>query len=370
MEDAEVLATVALSLVPGVGPQRLRLIVATFGSAEAALAAPQSKLQTLDGIGRAAATAIKDARLEDGARVLSQLGALGRGARVLVWGQAEFPPQLEEIRDAPAVLYVWGDASLLTKTSVAFVGSRNHSQYGAEAARVLAGAVAPRAVVVSGMARGIDAIAHAAALDAGGGSVGVLGNGFGVIYPAANAELYDRMVAAGCLLTEHPPGERPHAGSFPRRNRLISGLARAVVVVEADRRSGALVTADEAATQGRAVLAVPGPINSRTSTGTNLLIQQGAKPALSAGDILEEIGLPGGLREFGIALSTPAPRVPPIDLSGLQLTLWNRMTTEPQHVDALVGAAKTAPADVLGALTELELRGLVRQGPGMVFGLT
>src|SRR5207247_8762772 len=132
MEDAEVLATVALSLVPGVGPQRLRLIVATFGSAEGALAAPQSKLQTLDGIGRAAATAIKDARLEDGARVLSQLGALGagggKGARVLVWGQPDFPPQLEEIRDAPAVLYVWGDASLLTKTSVAFVGSRNHTQ--------------------------------------------------------------------------------------------------------------------------------------------------------------------------------------------------------------------------------------------------
>jgi len=369
MEDAEVLATVALSLVPGVGPQRLRLIVATFGSAEAALAASQSKLQTLDGIGRAAATAIKAARLEDGARVLSQLGTLG--AHVLVWGQPEFPPQLEEIRDAPAVLYAWGDVSLLTKISVAFVGSRNHSQYGAEAARVLAGAVAPRAVVVSGMARGIDAIAHTAALDAGGGSVGVLGNGFGVIYPAANAELYDRMVTSGggCLLTEHAPGERPHAGSFPRRNRLISGLSRAVVVVEADRRSGALVTADEAATQGRAVLAVPGPINSRTSTGTNMLIQQGAKPVLSAGDILEEIGLPGGLREFGIALSTPAPRVPPIDLTGLQLTLWNRMTTEPQHVDALVGAAMTGPADVLGALTELELRGLVRQGPGMVFGL-
>ena len=368
MEDTEVVATLALSLVPGVGPQRLRLIIATFGSAAAALAAPASKLRTLDGIGRAAATAIKDARLDAGTRVLAQLASLG--ARVLIAGQPEFPPQLAEIPESPSVLYVWGDVSLLKRTSVAFVGSRNHTTYGGEAARVLASAVAPRAVVVSGMARGIDAIAHTAALDAGGGSVGVLGNGFGVVYPAANSALYDRMVSSGCLITEHPPGERPHAGSFPRRNRLISGLSRAVVVVEADRKSGALVTAQEGLEQGRTILAVPGPITSRTSAGTNLLIQQGAKPVLCAGDILEEIGLPGGLRDFGLALSTPAPREPPLDLTGLQLALWNHMAMEPQHVDALVVAAQTRPADVLGALTELELRGLVRQGPGMVFGLT
>ena len=368
MEDAEVLATLALSLVPGVGPQRLRLIVATFGSAQAALAAPQSQLLALDGIGRAAATAIKQARVEDGTRVLAQLVSLG--ATVLVSGQAEFPAQLEEIRDPPPVLYVWGDVALLARASVAFVGSRDHTTYGAEAARILATAVAPRAVVVSGMARGIDAIAHAAALDASGSSIGVLGNGFGVIYPAANRALYDRMVAHGCLITEHPPGERPHAGSFPRRNRLISGLSRAVVVIEADARSGALVTANEGLEQGRPILAVPGPITSRTSVGCNRLIQQGAKPALCAADILEEIGMTGGLRELGVALSTPAPRVPPTDLTGLQLTLWSRMTTEPQHVDALVASAHTRPADVLGALTELELRGLVRQGPGMVFGLT
>jgi len=375
MEDAEVLATVALSLVPGVGPQRLRLIVATFGSAQAALAAPQSKLLALDGIGRAAATAIKEARIEDGARVLAQLASLG--AKVLVSGQPAFPAQLEEIRDPPPILYVWGDASLLTRPAVAFVGSRDHTMYGAEAARILATAVAQRAVIVSGMARGIDAIAHTAALDAGGSSIGVLGNGFGVVYPAANRALYDRMVAPpappsprGCLVTEHPPGERPHAGSFPRRNRLISGLSRAVVVIEADRRSGALVTANEGLEQGRPILAVPGPITSPTSVGCNRLIQQGAKPALCAADIFEEIGMTGGLRELGVALSTPAPRVPPIDLTGLQLTLWHRMTTEPQHVDALVVATESGAANVLGALTELELRGLVRQGPGMVFGLT
>ncbi len=367
MEDAEVVATVALSLVPGVGPQRLRLIVSTFGSAQAALDAPQSKLESLNGIGRAAATAIKAARPDDGARVLAQLNSLG--AKVLVAGDPDFPAQLDEIRDPPPVLYVWGDASLLAQPSVAFVGSRDHTTYGAEAARILATAVAQRAVVVSGMARGIDAIAHAAALGSGAASIGVLGNGFGVIYPAANRELYERMVAHGCLVTEHPPGERPHAGSFPRRNRLISGLSRAVVVIEAAAGSGALVTANEGLDQGRVILAVPGPITSRTSVGCNKLIQQGAKPALCVADIFEEIGLPTGLRELGVALSTPAPRVPPIDLTGLQLALWSRMTTEPQHVDALVAAAQTRPAEVLGALTELELRGLVRQGPGMRFGL-
>jgi DNA processing protein len=142
------------------------------------------------------------------------------------------------------------------------------------------------------------------------------------------------------------------------------------VVIEAAVGSGALVTATLALEQSREVMAVPGPITSPTSVGCNKLIQQGAKTVLCAADIFEEVGLPSGMRELGAALSTPAPRVPPVDLTGLQLTLWSRMTTEPQHVDALVAATQTGAANVLGALTELELRGLVRQGPGMVFGLT
>src|SRR5256714_1329874 len=170
--------------------------------AEAALTAPQSRIERLEGIGRAAATAIKAARLDDGARVLEQLAALG--ARVLFPGQPEFPASLEEIPDAPVVLYVWGDVSLLSKPGVAFVGSRDHTSYGAEAARILTTAVARQAVILSGIARGVDALVHSAALAVGGGTVGVLGNGFGVIYPAANPGLYDRMVARGCLLTEHP----------------------------------------------------------------------------------------------------------------------------------------------------------------------
>jgi len=367
--DPEVVATLTLALVPGVGSQRLRLLVGAFGSAEAALRAPQARLAAVHGISQAAAAAIRAASTADGERVLAQLADLGN-ARALLPADPDYPVQLVDIRDPPAVLHAWGDVSLLARPAVAIVGSRNHTSYGAEAVRLLAGAVARRAVVVSGMARGIDALAHTAALDAGGASVGVLGNGFGVIYPAANGALYRRMIRHGCLVTEHPPGERPHAGSFSRRNRLISGLARAVVVIEAAAQSGAIVTADAGLEQNRSILAVPGPITSPTSVGCNKLIQQGAKAALCAADILEELGLPTGLHETAVALATPAPRVPPPDLSGLQLALWNRLTAEPQHVDALVAAARTGAADVLGALTELELRGLVRQVPGMVFGLT
>jgi DNA processing protein len=216
-------------------------------------------------------------------------------------------------------------------------------------------------VVVSGMARGVDALAHAAALDAGGASVGVLGNGFGVVYPAANRALYQRMVRAGCLITEFPPGERPHAGAFPRRNRLISGLAGVTVVVEAAPPSGALQTADCALEQGRTVLAVPGPITSPTSLGPNKLLQQGAKPALSPADVLEELGLPAPPGD-GVA-RRPTPR----DLTPLEQALWTALAAEPCHVDLLVRAAGGDPAPVLSALTELELRGLVTQRPGMVF---
>jgi DNA processing protein len=361
-------AYLALTQVPGIGSQRLRTLLGAFGDAESVLRAKHAALAALPGIGPAAATAIRAAAPADGERLLAQLAEIG--ARVLVPGDSEFPTQLEDIRDPPVALFVWGDVSLLVRPAVAFVGSRDHTAYGAAAVRLLAGAIARRATVVSGMARGIDALAHTAALDAGGTSIGVLGNGFGVIYPAANRALYERMLRHGCLVTEHAPGERPHVGSFPKRNRLISGLARAVVVIEAAAKSGAINTADCGLEQGRAILAVPGPITSPTSVGCNKLIQQGAKLTLCAADILEELGLPTTLGETALALSTPAPRVPPVDLSGLQLALWSHLAAEPQHVDVLVAAARTEAADVLGALTELELRGLVRQGPGMVFGLS
>ncbi|HEU5262768.1 MAG TPA: DNA-processing protein DprA [Gemmatimonadales bacterium] len=360
MERDELAAYLALAGLPGIGPARLRTLVAAFESAQAALRAPHGAIAALPGFSRAGATAVRSCSLETGRDILDGLARLG--AMLLVPDDEAFPPLLREIPEAPAWLYVWGDVRLLKRPAVGMVGSRNHTAYGAAAARLLADGVARSGVaVVSGMARGIDAIAHAAALDAGGASVGVLGNGFGVIYPAANRALYERMIAHGCLVTELPPGERPHAGAFPRRNRLISGLAGVTIVVEAAPTSGALITADFALDQGRAVLAVPGPITSPTSLGCNKLIQQGAKPALAAADVLEELGLPG-------AAEAAAPGPPP-DLSDLQRTLWDALVAEPRHVDALVAAAETDAAAVLTALTDLELRGLVKQEPGMRFGV-
>src|SRR3989442_509841 len=324
----ELAATLAIAQLPGIGPVRLRTLLAAFGGAGSAVQAPHGAIAALPGFSRAAATAIRGVSVGAGREVLDQLDRLG--ARVLLPTDADFPPLLGEIPEAPALLYVWGDARLLSRPAVAMVGSRNHTAYGAEAARILAGGVARAAVIVSGMARGIDALAHSAALDAGGGgpSVGVLGHGFGVIYPVSNRELYQRMLDHGCLVTELPPGERPHAGAFPRRNRLISGLAAVTVVIEAAPNPGALITADFALDQGRTVLAVPGPITSPTSLGCNKLIQQGAKPALSPADVLEELGLtlpdsPG----HGPGVNPPE-RAVPADLEPLERTLWDVLATE------------------------------------------
>lgn len=367
----ELAAYVALAQVPGIGAARLRTLVAAFRSAGAALHAPHGAVAALPGFGRAAATAIRGVSPRAGHDILEALDR--SGAAVLLPDDPAFPPLLTEIPDPPALLYVWGNATLLGRPAAGIVGSRDHSPYGADAARSLAAGVARAGVVVvSGMARGIDAVAHAAALDAGGVSVGILGNGFGVIYPAANRALYERMVARGCLVTELPPGERPHAGAFPRRNRLISGLAGVTVVVEAAPGSGALITADCALDQGRAVLAVPGPITSPTSLGCNKLIQQGAKPALAPGDILEELGLPAIGQQ---ATASPpsragrADRTPPPDLTALQRSLWDTLRAEPRHVDVLVASAGAETAAVLTALTELEMRGVVKQEAGMRFGL-
>ena len=364
----EVAAYLALAQVPGIGAVRLRTLVTAFESAAGVFRAAHGAIAALPEFTPAAASAIRATSAAAGRAILETLDRLG--AVVLIPGDPGFPPLLAEIPDPPALLYVWGDVRLLCQPAAAMVGSRNHTAYGAEAARLLATGVAARgAVVVSGMARGIDAVAHAAALDAGGRSVGVLGNGFGVVYPAANRTLYERMVASGCLVTELPPGERPRAHTFPRRNRLISGLAGVTVVIEAAANSGAIITADAALEQGRAVLAVPGPITSPTSQGCNKLIQQGAKPALCAGDVLEELGLPSA--GSGPSSQSPGapPRGQPPDLSPLQRTLWDALAAESQHVDALVAGAGVDAGEVLTALTELELRGLVRQEPGMVFGV-
>ncbi len=357
-------AYVALALTPGIGSARLQNLLTACGSASGALSAPLAFLSSVPGISAAAASTIKGRRVADGERVLA--AAEQAGVLVLTPTDPGFPAQLREIPEPPELLFAAGRIELLDRPAVAIVGSRDHTAYGAQVCAMIGGGAARAGlVVVSGMARGLDAVAHVAALDAGGGSIGVLGNGIGVIYPAANRELYERMSSDGLLLTEFPPGERPHAGGFPRRNRLISALARVTIVVEAAPGSGALITAGTALDQGRDVLAVPGPITSRTSGGTNALIRDGAHPLLELNDLFQF---------YGEAVPDSAPPraaepTLPADLDPQERGLAELLSGGERQLDALALSARRSVADVLSLLASLEIQGLVERKPGNVFGL-
>lgn len=360
-------AYVALALTPGIGAARLTTLLRVFHTPDGALTAPFAFLCTLPGISRAAATAICSTRAADGARVLEELERLGGGC--LLPGDAKFPACLAAIPDPPTLLFTLGNLELLAKPAVAMVGSRDHSDYGAEVAAMVAGRAARAGlVVVSGMARGLDAVAHVAALDARGGTIGVLGNGLGVIYPAANRALYEQVSDQGLLLTEFPPGERPRVGSFPRRNRLISGLARVTVVIEAAAGSGTLITVESALEQGREVMAVPGAITSPTSVGTNRLIRDGAAPLLEPEDLLlhyPEVSAEGGQLTL-VATDRSEPPLPP-ELSPAEREIAGVLGNEARHLDLIVEIVRRPVSEVLAVLSGLELAGVVEQLVGWRF---
>ena len=365
MMDDERLAYLALAQVPGLGPARLQSLLDACLTPLGAHSAPFAFLCTLPGITSACATAIKQTPLRAG-RELAE-AAERAGARILVPDDGEFPAQLRTIPDPPPVLFALGDLALLERPAVAVVGSRDHTAYGEAVGRTLAARAARAGLaVVSGMARGLDAVAHAAALDVGGSTIGVLGNGIGVIYPAANRALYQRVAARGLLLTEFPPGERPHAGSFPRRNRLISGLARATVVIEAAIGSGALITAGTALDQGREVLAVPGPITSAVSTGCNRLIRDGATPYLEPADLLQHFpeALPVADEPAG---PESGPTALPDTLSPVERRVAELLGAEAVHLDALIERSGRPVGELLAVLCALELQGLAEQLSGRLF---
>jgi DNA processing protein len=363
--DRERAARVALALTPGIGSSRLYAILKVCHTATGAFSAPVAHLCTVPGMNLAAATAVATGGIEPGSRAMEQAERLG--ARVLLHDDPEYPPLLRVIPDSPPLLFAAGNFELLARPAVAIVGSRDHTPYGAEAARALAWAAASAGlVVVSGMARGLDAVAHTAAIDAGGGTIGVLGNGLGVIYPAANRRLYARMAERGLLLAEFPPGERPSAGSFPRRNRLISGLARVTVVVEAAEGSGALITVTSALEQGREVMVVPGNITSPSSVGANRLIRDGAAPLLSPDDLLAHY--PEAQRPAeGFAEPPPAPVPLPDDMAEADRTLAELLEVGPVSLEDLVARTGRPPQALLATLCALEIAGLIDQAPGRIF---
>ena len=363
--DEQRAAYVALALTPGIGPGRLHAILEACHTATGAFSAPFAFLRSIPGLTPAAASAVAAGSAKVGAEAIERAERLG--GRVLIFDDPEYPAPLRNIPEPAPVLFALGSLSLLERPAVAIVGSRDHTSYGGEVARAVAWAAgAAGLAVVSGMARGLDAVAHDATLDAGGATIGVLGNGLGVVYPAANARLDRRVAERGLLLTEFPPGEKPTAGSFPRRNRLISGLARVTVVVEAAEGSGALITAATALEQGRDVMVVPGNITSPCSVGANRLIRDGAEPLLDAADLLAHY--PEIVPSIeAVAARPPSARPLPDDLDGEDRVVAELLGADPVLLEDLVVRSGRAPQDVLAVLCALEIAGVVEQQPGRRF---
>ncbi len=282
-------------------------------------------------------------------------GLAERGVRWLGRSEARFPTLLRAIHDPPPGLFLRGEAAdgMLDGPAVALVGARACSPYGAQVARTLGRELAAAGlVVVSGLARGVDGEAHRGALEAGGRTVAVLGCGIDRDYPAAHASLASRIRASGLVVSEYAPGIEPAPWRFPARNRIIAGLSRATVLVEARERSGALITADLALEEGREVFAVPGEITSRLSAGTNELLRLGAAPATSARDVLESFGL------------EPAePAAPQLGPLGRQI--HERLRDGPLAADELVRVTGIPVSDLAVALTELELSGVIAEAEGL-----
>ncbi|MGH2452599.1 MAG: DNA-processing protein DprA [bacterium] len=279
----------------------------------------------------------------------------------LLLASPRYPVRLRHIADPPVLLYVRGQVRP-EEPAVAIVGSRRATATGRLVTERLAAGLAERGVtVVSGLARGIDAVAHRAALDAGGRTIAVLGCGVDLVYPPEHAELAAAIARSGCVLTELPPGTPPLPHHFPRRNRLIAGLALGVVVVEGDERSGALSTAASALNEGREVMATPGSVLNPLTRAPHALLRQGATLVESAEEVLAAVGLPV---EPGDPIGPAGPMEQP---EGVAALVWQAVGTEPTHIDEVVDGSGLPAAEVAALLIELELRSLVRPLPGKHF---
>ena len=355
----ESLAWLGLALVDGLTPGRARTLARRLGGPEAVLKASAATLVAA-GVEAAVVTAIRSApaRTE---RELARIEAAG--ARLVALGARDYPTRLMQLADPPLVLAVRGWLACSEGLAVAVVGARRASAYGRRVAEELAVGLAGAGVtVVSGLAAGIDAAAHRGALAAGGETIAVMGTGIDLVYPPAHAPLAGEIAVHGALVSEFPCGAPPLAFHFPRRNRLISGFAAGVVVVEAAERSGSLITVGCALEQGREVFAVPGPVGVAGHRGPHRLIQQGAKLVTTAEDILEELA-----PALVSRVATARARAAEASLTAVERQVLDALGREGGHVDEVIRrAALSAPA-TLETLLALELRGVVRQAPGKHF---
>jgi DNA processing protein len=346
---------------PGLGRHGVRRLLASFGSAGNALGASKSALQEV--VGAALATAVR-AEPEQLAARLQAAHTWWQGGsdrHVLCIADAGFPPQLLQTADPPLLLYVRGDVAVLARRSLAIVGSRNASAQGVDNARAFAAHLSRQGwAIVSGLAHGIDGAAHEGGLAGPGGTVAVVGTGLDRVYPARHRALAHRIAAAGAMVSEFAPGMPPIAGNFPLRNRIIAGLARGTLVVEAAIQSGSLITARLAAEAGREVFAVPGSIHSPLSRGCHALIRQGAKLVESAADILEE---------FGASTSTPVAAADPAAPSAVRdaHAVLDALGHDPVTLDALCARTGFSAQELSARLLELELEDRVARLPGGLY---
>jgi len=363
---------IALKSIAGVGNITFPALVDEFGSLPAIFAAPVSKLSETPGISQNIATAISGFKGWDKVKV--ELEFLSKNDINIITYQDElYPVKLMNIYDRPPFLYVRGNLNK-NDTNIAIVGSRLASTYGKYTTERISRELALKGLtIVSGMARGIDSVAHRGALTAHGRTIAVLGSGLDVIYPPENKKLYADIIQNGAVISEFPLGTPPRSANFPTRNRIISGMSYGVVIVEAGEKSGSLITARLALEQGREVFAVPGSIDAAGSRGTNKLIKQGAKLIENTDDILEEI-LPQFERT--IVLRPPSASNPEVvavknteTLSAVDQKIIGFVSGSRVHIDDLISSTGLSSADILSALTTLELKGMVRQYPGKFFSL-
>jgi DNA processing protein len=343
-----------LSLVPGLGAEALRGLLAAFG--EPARVFEASAAQLARHVPEALAAAIVRTRAEP-ALAAAEAWLADPGNRIVAFDAPEYPPQLRELADPPAVLYVRGRIELLSRPALAVVGSRNATPQGEADAEAFARALSDAGLtIVSGLALGIDAAAHRGGLAGAASSVAVLGTGADRVYPARNRTLAHELAARGALVTEFPLGTPALAANFPRRNRLLSGLALGCLVVEAAAASGSLITARLAAEQGREVFAVPGSIHSPLSKGCHALIKQGAKLVETAADVLEELRVPAPRAREALAdeaCFSPRARL-----------VLAALGHDPCDADALAARSGLSAAELGALLTELELAGAIAALPG------
>jgi DNA processing protein len=363
--SAEIRDLLALHLTPGVGPRTVAALLERFGSPAAVLRASVSQLCDVPHVGPKLARSVVEAAASS--EIDAELERVDKGqVRLLVNGTPDYPVSIASIPDPPLLLYMRGALTPADACAVALVGSRQCTDYGRRAAaRLAAGLVRAGATVISGLARGIDGIAHRAALEAGGRTIAVLAGGLSRIYPPEHRELGDQVAASGALLTESSMAQEPLPGLFPARNRLISGLSRVVVIVEAGEGSGALHTAHHAAEQGRTVMAVPGPADAEASAGCNALIRDGAVLCRGADDVLEELhGVSTVSQAAKSAALAPVDKAPPPSLTDEQRRVWDFLAGGVRTVDELAQNLGLTSQQLGAALMMMEMKRVVRRLPG------